>query len=106
MKLLGASPLHECLRIARTLVAALAERGYTVIGPTVRDGAIVYEEIVSADELESIHLASLRVLKEIGVEVLHEGAIGRDPIAVRLDDMRVALRRRDAAEVLVRLDPA
>jgi ferrous iron transport protein A len=40
------------------------------------------------------------------VEVLHEGAIRRDPIAVRLDDMRVALRRRDAADVWVRLDPA
>jgi trimethylamine--corrinoid protein Co-methyltransferase len=30
--------------------------------------------IVSDDELESIHLASLRVLKEIGVEVLHDEA--------------------------------
>lgn len=30
--------------------------------------------IVSEDELESIHLASLRVLKEIGVDVLHEEA--------------------------------
>lgn len=29
---------------------------------------------ISADELESIHLASLRVLREIGVDVLHEGA--------------------------------
>ncbi len=33
------------------LVSALAERGYTVIGPTVRDGAIVYEEIESAAAL-------------------------------------------------------
>lgn len=38
------------------------------------------------------------------IEVLHEGAIRRDPIAVRLDDMRVALRRRDAEDVWVRLD--
>ena len=30
--------------------------------------------IVSADELESIHLASLRVLKEIGLDVLHADA--------------------------------
>ena len=30
--------------------------------------------LISDDELESIHLASLRVLKEIGVDVLHEGA--------------------------------
>ncbi|MGC4024102.1 MAG: trimethylamine methyltransferase family protein [Mesorhizobium sp.] len=31
-------------------------------------------KLISDDELESIHLASLRVLKEIGVEVLHDGA--------------------------------
>ena len=37
-------------------------------------------------------------------EVLHEGAIWGDPLAIRLDDMRVALRRRDADEVWVRLD--
>jgi ferrous iron transport protein A len=36
--------------------------------------------------------------------VLHQGAIGRDPIAVRVDDMRVALRRRDAEDVWVLLD--
>ncbi len=30
--------------------------------------------LISDDELESIHLASLRVLKEIGVDVLHEEA--------------------------------
>jgi len=38
------------------------------------------------------------------IEVLHEGAIRRDPIAVKLDDMRVALRRRDAEDVWVLLD--
>ena len=31
-------------------------------------------KLVSDDELESIHLASLRVLKEIGVDVLHDEA--------------------------------
>ncbi|RUY01112.1 methyltransferase, partial [Mesorhizobium sp. M2A.F.Ca.ET.040.01.1.1] len=31
-------------------------------------------KFVSDDELESIHLASLRVLKEIGVDVLHDEA--------------------------------
>jgi ferrous iron transport protein A len=39
------------------------------------------------------------------VTLLHEGPLGGDPIAVRLDDMRVALRRREAHGVLVRLDP-
>ena len=38
------------------------------------------------------------------VEVLHEGAIWRDPIAVRLDDMRIGLRRRDAEDVWILLD--
>lgn len=51
-----------------------------------------------------------RRLLEIGfvegarVEILHEGFIGRDPIAVRLDSMRVALRRHEAAAVMVRID--
>jgi ferrous iron transport protein A len=41
------------------------------------------------------------------VEIVHEGLIGRDPIAVRLADRTVALRRREAGAVLVRtLDPA
>ncbi len=53
-----------------------------------------------------------RRLLEIGfvegaeVEILHEGMIGRDPIGVRLDDMRVALRRREADAVLVRVQGA
>jgi sulfhydrogenase subunit beta (sulfur reductase) len=33
------------------LLAGLAESGYTVIGPTVRDRAIVYEEISSTEDL-------------------------------------------------------
>ena len=51
-----------------------------------------------------------RRLLEIGFvegarfELVHEGFFGRDPIAVKLDDMTVALRRREAASVLVRLD--
>lgn len=40
------------------------------------------------------------------IKVLHEGAIRHDPIAVRLDDMRIALRRRDAEDVWVQLDQA
>jgi ferrous iron transport protein A len=34
---------------------------------------------------------------------LHEGLIRRDPIALKLDDMRVALRRREARAILVEL---
>lgn len=38
------------------------------------------------------------------VTLLHEGPLGGDPIAVRLDDMRVAIRRREAHGVLVQFD--
>jgi sulfhydrogenase subunit beta (sulfur reductase) len=33
------------------LIAALSDRGYTVLGPTIRDGAIVYDELESAAAL-------------------------------------------------------
>ena len=33
------------------LIALLSGRGYTVVGPTVRDGAIVYEEVSSSADL-------------------------------------------------------
>jgi len=35
------------------------------------------------------------------VEILHEGLFGRDPIAVRVNDARVAIRRREAMAILV-----
>jgi ferredoxin len=39
------------IRTLHPLVDALRERGYTVVGPTVRDGAIVLAELTSADAL-------------------------------------------------------
>ena len=57
------------------------------------------------------HKAELeRRLLELGfvegarVELLHEGLFGRDPIAMKLDDMRVALRRHEAASLTIRLE--
>jgi ferredoxin len=35
----------------RSLLAALTRRDYTVVGPTVRDGAIVFDRIASLDDL-------------------------------------------------------
>ena len=35
----------------QALLEALRDRGYRVLGPTVRDGAIVYDELASAEEL-------------------------------------------------------
>jgi ferrous iron transport protein A len=60
---------------------------------------------VDLDELQR-RLLEFGFVEGARIEVIHEGAFRHDPIAVKLDDMRVALRRRDAAEVLLILDPA
>jgi ferrous iron transport protein A len=59
---------------------------------------------VGVEELQR-RLLEFGFVEGAKIEVLHEGAIRRDPIAVRLDDMRVALRRRDAEDVWILLDP-
>lgn len=61
------------------------------------------EHGVGVEELQR-RLLEFGFVEGARIEVLHEGAIRRDPIAVRLDDMRVALRRRDAQDVVVLLD--
>jgi sulfhydrogenase subunit beta (sulfur reductase) len=47
--------LHVPVIVARTdfptLFAALRDRGYQIVGPTMRDGAIVYDELASVDDL-------------------------------------------------------
>ena len=79
--------------------AARGERGVIVrVG-----GQTGASEAIDADELER-RLLEMGFVEGAAIEVLHEGAFGRDPIALRVDDMRVALRRREAAAVLVRFD--
>lgn len=56
-------------------------------------------------ELER-RLLELGFVEGARVELLHEGLFGRDPIAMKVDDMRVALRRHEAASLLVRFEPA
>jgi ferrous iron transport protein A len=55
---------------------------------------------VTAAELER-RLLELGFVEGAAVEVLHEGPLGRDPIAVRLNDTTIALRRREAMAVFV-----
>ena len=59
---------------------------------------------VGVEELQR-RLLEFGFVEGAEIEVLHEGAIRHDPIAVRVDDMRVALRRRDAEDVWVRFQP-
>ncbi len=56
-------------------------------------------------ELER-RLLELGFVEGARVELLHEGLLGRDPIAMKVDDMRVALRRHEAESLTVRLDAA
>lgn len=56
-----------------------------------------------AVELER-RLLELGFVEGARVELLHQGLFGGDPVAVKVDDMRVALRRREAASLTVRLD--
>lgn len=56
-------------------------------------------------ELER-RLLELGFVEGAQVELIHEGLFGRDPIAMRVDDMRVALRRKEAASLTFQLDDA
>jgi ferrous iron transport protein A len=56
---------------------------------------------LSPNELER-RLIELGFVEGAEVEILHQGLIGRDPIAVRVDGATVALRRREAMSILVK----
>jgi len=109
--------MHDMLpaNAATTATAATAAGGRLVrLGEAQPgDGGVIVdvragdgggERGVDAHELHR-RLLEFGFVEGARVEVLHEGAIRRDPIAVRLDDMRIALRRRDAEDVWVLLDP-
>lgn len=59
---------------------------------------------IDAEELER-RLLEMGFVEGAKIRVLHEGFIGRDPIAVQLDDMRIALRRREARGIWIDLSP-
>ena len=98
---LDAEPLDTPSQSVRRLAdVRRGDRGEVLaVSPAHMDGVPEAER----DELER-RLLEIGFVEGARIEVLHEGFIGRDPIAVRLDDMRVALRRREAQGVLVRLE--
>jgi len=55
---------------------------------------------LSANELES-RLIELGFVEGARVEVLHEGIVGGDPIAVRVENVTIAVRRREAMAIIV-----
>jgi ferrous iron transport protein A len=88
---------------APALLASLADgrRGFRGVIADVRASRTAGG--LPALELER-RLLEMGFVEGARVEILHEGFIGRDPICVQLDDMRIALRRRDARGVFVRPD--
>jgi ferrous iron transport protein A len=76
----------------------LAKRGYS--GVIHHLDAEEGSSSLPAIELES-RLIELGFVEGARVEVLHEGIIGRDPIAVRIENVTVAVRRREAMAVIV-----
>jgi ferrous iron transport protein A len=46
-------------------------------------------------------LLEFGIVEGASVQILHEGPIGRDPIAVRVNGTTIALRRREAMAVMV-----
>jgi ferrous iron transport protein A len=76
----------------------LARRGFCgqIQAIHVGDGA----HGLTALELER-RLLELGFVEGAEVEILHEGPMGRDPIAVRVNDNTIALRRREAMAILV-----
>jgi ferrous iron transport protein A len=58
------------------------------------------DSMLSPAELES-RLIEMGFVEGASVEILHEGMFGRDPIAVRVDNATVAIRRREAMAIMV-----
>ncbi|MNX79432.1 FeoA domain protein [compost metagenome] len=83
-----------------TIKLSQARRGDR--GVIVQVGAHCHHQELEV-ELER-RLLELGFVEGARVELLHEGLFGRDPIAMKVDDMRVALRRHEAASLTIRLD--
>lgn len=76
----------------------LAKRGYSGVIQHLSAGDV--GSALSAAELES-RLIELGFVEGAKVEVLHEGIVGRDPIAVRVENVTIAVRRREAMAIIV-----
>ncbi|QPF85055.1 ferrous iron transport protein A [Bradyrhizobium genosp. L] len=75
-----------------------ADRGF--VGRIIRLDALVTGSSLSPQELEQ-RLVEMGFVEGARVEILHEGTIKRDPIAVRVDTITIALRRSEAMAVIV-----
>lgn len=80
------------------LPLGLAKRGFSgIIQHLVAHAA---GSALTPAELES-RLIEFGFVEGARVEVLHEGIVGRDPIAVRVENVTIAVRRREAMAIIV-----
>jgi len=91
-------PLPLASELRSEFPLGLAQRGY--VGRIHRLAAGESASALSHDELES-RLIELGFVEGARVEILHEGILGRDPIAVRVDNVTIAIRRREAMAIIV-----
>jgi ferrous iron transport protein A len=84
--------------MTKTLSLGQAQRGF--IGRIRAIDAGACSSVLTSMELES-RLIEMGFVEDARVEILHEGMFGRDPIAVRVDNATVAIRRREAMAILV-----
>jgi ferrous iron transport protein A len=80
------------------LPLGLARRGYA--GVVQHLAAAQVGSALPDTELES-RLIELGFVEGAKIEVLHEGIVGRDPIAVRVENVTIAVRRREAMAIIV-----
>ena len=90
--------MNDAIAATTQFPLGLAKRGYS--GVIRRIDTDATGSALSAAELES-RLIELGFVEGARVEVLHEGAIGRDPIAVRVENITIAVRRREAMAIIV-----
>jgi ferrous iron transport protein A len=75
-----------------------AHRGFCGRIDTIRVDEHVHGR--QAPEIES-RLIELGFVEGAEIKIIHEGPIGGDPIAVRINGTTIALRRREAMAILV-----
>ncbi|WP_417450689.1 FeoA family protein [Kordiimonas sp.] len=71
---------------------------------TMRPGArgrIAHFEAPGGDESFADRLREVGFAENLEIEILHQSPFGRDPIAVRVGKMTIALRRNEANIVMV-----
>jgi ferrous iron transport protein A len=90
--------MSEQIETKPPLRLGLAKRGFAGVIQQLAGGDA--NSALGDVELES-RLIELGFVEGAHVEVLHEGLVGGDPIAVRVQNITIAIRRREAMAIIV-----